>query len=97
MFTSLYLLRSLSLLLPLCKTESFSDDDNDDGGDVVAEEALSVSLLFVPGPACCSATAGGARLPAQPAQEYLFICLQLQRESLSFFIFRHSASKQVVP
>lgn len=91
MFTSLYLLRRLSLFLPLCKTESFSDDDNDDGGDVVAEEPLSVSLLFVPGPACCSATAGGARLPARPAQEYLFICLQLQRESLSCFLFSDTA------
>lgn len=46
------------------------------------------------------------RTPARsgPAQEYLFIWLQLQRESLfspssssSFFIFRHSTGKQVVP
>lgn len=40
-----------------------SDENDDDGGDVVAEEPQRVGLLFhTEEPACCSAT---ARLPAR--------------------------------
>lgn len=63
-FPSLKVARmSLALFLLPAHNRISSDEDNDDGGDVVAEEPQSVGLLFhTEKPACCSVT---RRLPTR--------------------------------